>query len=54
MKTICALLSDQRGLATVEYALLLAFIGTSIAIAMAALAVAVTGRLDVTTSALTD
>lgn len=52
MKCISRFASDQAGLATIEYALLLAFIGVVIAIAMSALGQAVTGQLNDTTAEL--
>lgn len=46
MRCLKSFLSDQRGMASVEYSLILAFVGLVIAIAMASLGVAVAGRID--------
>jgi len=46
MRCLQSLISDQRGMASVEYSLILAFVGLVIAIAMSGLALAVTNRLD--------
>ena len=46
MGHISCFLHDQKGIASIEYALLLAFIGVVIGIAMALLGAAVTGRID--------
>lgn len=54
MKCVARFVKDQAGLATIEYALLIAFIGLSIAIAMAALAGAVGAEFDRTSSELAD
>ena len=45
MNRILCFAADQRGLATIEYTLLLSLIGIVIAVAISALAVAVQGQL---------
>lgn len=52
MKCVRRFFKDRSGLATIEYALLLAFIGLSVALAMAALAGSVSTELDRTSSDL--
>lgn len=54
MKCQSRFVTDQGGLATIEYALLLAFVGVAVALAMAMLGTAVAGELSDTTSELTD
>ena len=54
MKCVTRFVKDQAGLATIEYALLLAFIGLSVAVAMATLAGAVGAELDRTSSDLSN
>jgi Flp pilus assembly pilin Flp len=54
MARISFFLRDQKGIATVEYALLIAFVGLAIAAAMVLLGGAVSGRIDSTTDQLND
>lgn len=46
-------LSDSRGMTSVEYALLLAFVGSTVAAALVLLAMAVIGVIDDTTGSIT-
>ncbi len=46
MGYITCFIHDQKGVTTIEYALLLAFIGVGVALAAALLGVAVSGRFD--------
>ncbi len=54
MKCLRSLISDQRGMASVEYSLILAFVGLVIAVAMSGLALAVTNRLEDMAGAISD
>ncbi len=46
-------LTDSRAITSVEYALLLAFIGATVAAALVLLALAVVGVMDTTTASMT-
>lgn len=54
MRCLRSLISDQRGVASVEYSLVLAFVGLVVAIAMSGLALAVASRLDDMAVAISD